>query len=468
MGGRRPAPHRQVGLERRQDRPAAQRPARPAHGVPRQHPSALALQPPRRDRLRVGRRRHARLGLQRRLRLDVARERLRRLLPGRRPDHDVVHDRRLARRRARRGARHAPLDPRARRPDPGGADGPDGVPPPDPRARTRPRRRPSSRGRSRPTRPRRPSSSARRRCSRSTRRPAPRRRRPPGGPTRSTSDAGPPPRPPPTRAGWAAWTTTPPAFFRPRRPCPSMTTLHAPPGVPVLIAGLLVVGLFAAGCADGPADRSASGRAPRRVRRARAGPTVRAAGGPRRGLLARPAVRPDGRLPRRRRGVPGRAPTGATSPGRRGACVDVHQAYVADARSGPRDLDGRLGAVQAGRAFGLAYSAVVAERSRRTAESMTADPPPPRPMTHTLRLLTALVVLATTATAQTPPEGPPSEGPAPRGPSSPRSCPASRSRPSRGRLARRSRSRPAARSRSPCPAPTGSRSATGSRRGPSS
>ena len=63
--------------------------------------------------------------------------------------------------------------------------------------------------------------------------------------------------------------------------------------------------------------------------------------------------------------------------GRRGACVDVHQAYVADARSGPRDLDGRLGAVQAGRAFGLAYSAVVAERSRRTAESMTADPPTP-------------------------------------------------------------------------------------------
>ena len=63
--------------------------------------------------------------------------------------------------------------------------------------------------------------------------------------------------------------------------------------------------------------------------------------------------------------------------GRRGACVDVHQAYVVDARSGPRDLDGRLGAVQAGRAFGLAYSAVVAERSRRTAESMTADPPTP-------------------------------------------------------------------------------------------
>ena len=63
--------------------------------------------------------------------------------------------------------------------------------------------------------------------------------------------------------------------------------------------------------------------------------------------------------------------------GRRGACVDVHQAYVADARSGPRDLDGRLGAVQAGRAFGLAYSAVVAERSRRTAESMTSGSPPP-------------------------------------------------------------------------------------------
>ena len=56
--------------------------------------------------------------------------------------------------------------------------------------------------------------------------------------------------------------------------------------------------------------------------------------------------------------------------GRRGACVDVHAAYVEEARDGRRDLDGRLDVDQAGRAFGLAYSAVVAERSRRSAEGM--------------------------------------------------------------------------------------------------
>ena len=56
--------------------------------------------------------------------------------------------------------------------------------------------------------------------------------------------------------------------------------------------------------------------------------------------------------------------------GRRGACVDVHAAYVEEARDGRRDLDGRLDGDQAGRAFGLAYSAVVAERSRRSAEGM--------------------------------------------------------------------------------------------------
>ena len=56
--------------------------------------------------------------------------------------------------------------------------------------------------------------------------------------------------------------------------------------------------------------------------------------------------------------------------GRRGACVDVHAAYVAEARAGRRDLDGRLDQTQAARAFGLAYSAVVAERSRRSADRM--------------------------------------------------------------------------------------------------
>ena len=59
--------------------------------------------------------------------------------------------------------------------------------------------------------------------------------------------------------------------------------------------------------------------------------------------------------------------------GRRGACADVYPAYVADARDGRRDLDGRLDEAEAGRAFGLAYSAVVAARSARTAESMRED-----------------------------------------------------------------------------------------------
>lgn len=56
--------------------------------------------------------------------------------------------------------------------------------------------------------------------------------------------------------------------------------------------------------------------------------------------------------------------------GRRGACTDVYEAYVAEARDGSRDLDGRLDEAQAGRAFGLAYSALVAARSERTAEGM--------------------------------------------------------------------------------------------------
>ena len=49
--------------------------------------------------------------------------------------------------------------------------------------------------------------------------------------------------------------------------------------------------------------------------------------------------------------------------GRRGACTDVYDAYVADAQAGRRDLDGRLGEAQAGRALGLAYSTVVARRT---------------------------------------------------------------------------------------------------------
>ena len=56
--------------------------------------------------------------------------------------------------------------------------------------------------------------------------------------------------------------------------------------------------------------------------------------------------------------------------GRQGACTDVYEAYVAEARDGSRDLDGRLDEAQAGRAFGLAYSALVAARSARTAEGM--------------------------------------------------------------------------------------------------
>ena len=68
-------------------------------------------------------------------------------------------------------------------------------------------------------------------------------------------------------------------------------------------------------------------------------------------------------------------PTFPTAPPTRGAprraCrVDIHAAYVEEARDGRRDLDGRLDGDQAGRAFGLAYSAVVAERSRRSAEGM--------------------------------------------------------------------------------------------------
>ncbi|MDT7858201.1 hypothetical protein RQM47_16250 [Rubrivirga sp. S365] len=57
--------------------------------------------------------------------------------------------------------------------------------------------------------------------------------------------------------------------------------------------------------------------------------------------------------------------------GRRGACVDVYDAYVADAKDGRRDLDGRLDAADAGRAFGLAYSAVVARRTQAAGQATT-------------------------------------------------------------------------------------------------
>lgn len=56
--------------------------------------------------------------------------------------------------------------------------------------------------------------------------------------------------------------------------------------------------------------------------------------------------------------------------GKRGACVDLHEAYVADVRAGQRDLEGRLDEEAAGRAPGLAYGAVVLARSAQTAEEM--------------------------------------------------------------------------------------------------
>ena len=154
---------------------------------------------------------------------------------------------------------------------------------------------------------------------------------------------------------------------------------NRPPHVvrlPVLVAGFLVVGPLAAGCADGPADRSAPvAHLAACVERAPDRPCEPLAGHGADYWLAQQSDRTTAYLDAAEVCL-GALLRGEVA-GRRGACVDVHQAYVADARSGPRDLDGRLGADQAGRAFGLAYSAVVAERSRRTAESMTADPPTP-------------------------------------------------------------------------------------------
>ena len=66
--------------------------------------------------------------------------------------------------------------------------------------------------------------------------------------------------------------------------------------------------------------------------------------------------------------------------GRRGACTDVYDAYVVDVRAGRRDLGGRLDADQAGRAFGLAYSAVVARRTREGAGAMTGTDDNARPL----------------------------------------------------------------------------------------
>ena len=49
--------------------------------------------------------------------------------------------------------------------------------------------------------------------------------------------------------------------------------------------------------------------------------------------------------------------------GRRGACADVYDAYLVDARAGRRDLGGRIPEADAGRALGLVYSAQQARRS---------------------------------------------------------------------------------------------------------
>ena len=59
--------------------------------------------------------------------------------------------------------------------------------------------------------------------------------------------------------------------------------------------------------------------------------------------------------------------------GRRGACADVYDAYLVDARSGRRDLGGRLADDDAGRALGLVYSAQQARRSADMIRAMGAD-----------------------------------------------------------------------------------------------
>ena len=155
-----------------------------------------------------------------------------------------------------------------------------------------------------------------------------------------------------------------------------MTTLHAPPGVPCSSRGSSSSVCSPPGVPTAPQTARPPSRTSPRASSARR--TSRASRSP---ATTRTTGSPSSPSGRRVYLDAAELCLGALLRGdvvgRRGACVDVHQAYVADARSGPRDLDGRLGAVQAGRAFGLAYSAVVAERSRRTAESMTAGTPPP-------------------------------------------------------------------------------------------
>ena len=59
--------------------------------------------------------------------------------------------------------------------------------------------------------------------------------------------------------------------------------------------------------------------------------------------------------------------------GRRGACADVYDAYLVDARAGRRDLGGRIPEADAGRALGLVYSAQQARRSADMIRAMGAD-----------------------------------------------------------------------------------------------
>ena len=59
--------------------------------------------------------------------------------------------------------------------------------------------------------------------------------------------------------------------------------------------------------------------------------------------------------------------------GRRGACADVYDAYLVEARAGRRDLGGRLAEDDAGRALGLVYSAQQARRSADMIRAMSSD-----------------------------------------------------------------------------------------------
>ncbi len=59
--------------------------------------------------------------------------------------------------------------------------------------------------------------------------------------------------------------------------------------------------------------------------------------------------------------------------GRRGACADVYDAYLVDARAGRRDLGGRIPDADAGRALGLVYSAQQARRTTDMIRAMSTD-----------------------------------------------------------------------------------------------